>query len=374
MNRRLFATTAKGVEAVLARELERLGMREVKGETGGVSFTGNATDVYRANLWLRTANRVLLQLVEFECRSEDELYENVRRVDWREHLNSKMTLAVDANVRDSAITHSKYAALKVKDAVVDQFRQRTGARPSVDVSNPDLRINVHILRDRCTLSLDSSGDSLHKRGYRVAGVEAPLKETLAAAIIELTGWNGESAFVDPMCGSGTLVIEAALKAADIAPGLLIQDFGFQRWLNFDSKAWQALVKEAESAKREVEAPIIGSDLSAKAIAAAAANARAAGVAGFVSLSRTDFRDMEPPPPPGVVVINPPYGERLGDKKELEYLYKAIGDMFKKRFAGYTGFIFTGNLDLAKRVGLRASKRHILFNGPIESRLIEYTLY
>lgn len=372
---KFFAVTTKGLEPVLAKEMAALNLKAIKEELGGVRFEGNLVDAYRANLWLRTANRVLMSLIEFDCFSEDALYEGVRRVDWRKHLNPKMTLAVDANVKDSKITHSKYAALKVKDAVVDQLREKLGARPNVDTANPDVRINLHLHRNRAALSLDMSGDSLHKRGYRVGRVEAPLKETLAAGIVELTEWDCKTAFVDPMCGSGTILIEAAMKAARIAPGLLRRSFGFQRWLHYDREAWRKLVGEAEARrKRRLEFPILGFDISARAIDAAKANAEAAGVAGLIAFEKRPIDRFDPIEGPGVVVLNPPYGERLGEIKELEALYKTIGDTYKQKFAGFTGFIFTGNLELAKRVGLRASRRIVLFNGPIESRLLRYELY
>lgn len=375
MNQQFFATTAKGVETVLARELVQLGAQNVVEEPGGVGFSGSLEMAYRANLWLRTANRILMPVSEFACPSEQYLYDGVHQIDWGLHLTQKMTFAVDANVRNSNIKHSKYAALRAKDAIADQFREKIGARPSVDPTNPDLRINVHISRNHCILSLDLSGDSLHKRGYRVMQTEAPLKETLAAAIVDFTGWDMRTPFIDPMCGSGTIVIEAALKAANVAPGLLHKKFGFQRWLDFNGAIWDELVREAQEVRKgEIEAQIIASDISGKAIEAASMNARAASVDRFITFKRMDVRDLTPPPDHGVIVVNPPYGERLGQKAELAPLYRAIGDVFKKRCKGYTGYVFTGNLDLAKHIGLRASRRIILYNGPIESRLLRFELY
>ncbi len=372
---KFFAAAAKGVEPVLAGELRALGVRDIVEETGGIRFSGELEAAYKANLWLRTANRVLMTLREFNCPSEQALYDGVRKIDWRRHLTSKMTLAVDANVRSSTMKHSKYAALKTKDAIVDQLREKTGSRPSVDPENPDLRINVHIDRNYCTLSLDTSGESLHKRGYRTAGLEAPLKQTLAAALVGFTEWDMKSPFIDPMCGSGTIVIEAALKAANIAPGLIRKTFGFQNWLNFDKNSWDRLVNEAEALRKpKPQASIRGYDSSGRAIGAAMENARAAMVGPFVPFIRKDINDLEPPPGPGVIIVNPPYGERLGQKEELESLYKTIGDVFKQKCKGYTGFVFTGNPDLAKHIGLKASRRIVLYNGPIESRLLKYELY
>jgi len=375
MNQRFFATTAKGVEPVLTRELRLLGVQNIDEQTGGVGFSGDIETAYRVNMWLRTANRVLMPVLDFECASEQELYEGVRQIDWRQHLTQRMTFAIDANVRSSNIKHSKYAALKAKDAIVDQLREKTGGRPSVNPAGPDLRINIHIHRNRCTLSLDASGDSLHKRGYRVAQTGAPLKETLAAAIVEFTEWDTKIPLIDPMCGSGTIVIEAALKAANVAPGLLRKKFGFQRWLDFDKGLWERVVKEAQRLRKDkAEAEILGYDVSDKAIRAATSNTKAASMGGFISFAKRDIRELQPPPGPGIIIVNPPYGERLGEKKELEPLYKTIGDVFKQRGKGYTGYIFTGNLDLAKHIGLKASRRIVLYNGPIESRLLKFELY
>lgn len=370
-----FTTTAKGVEPVLANEMRALGLHNVKEETGGVGFTGALEDAYKANLWLRTANRVLMPVLNFDCKSEDELYGGVRQIDWRTYLTSGMTFAIDANVRDSNIKHSKYAALKAKDAIVDQLREKLGTRPNVNPENPDLRINIHIVKNLCTVSLDTSGESLHKRGYRVAQVAAPLKETLAAAIIEYTDWDMRSPLIDPMCGSGTIPIEAILKAANIAPGLLRGKFGFQRWPIFDKNAWDKLTKEArEKRKPAVEAQVLGYDISKKAVEASRRNAQAAIPGDLITFKQQDIRELSPPPGHGVIIVNPPYGERLGQKKDLAPLYKTIGDVFKRKCKGYTGYIFTGNLDLAKHIGLKASRRIILYNGPIESRLLKFELY
>jgi putative N6-adenine-specific DNA methylase len=372
---KLFATTAKGVEPVLVKELMRLGAADIIEETGGVSFSGGLRFAYVANMWLRTANRVLVPIAEFSSYSEDQLYRGVQEINWRDYLEIGMTFAVDANTRNSKITHSKYAALKVKDAVVDQFRSSTGKRPSVNTSNPELRINAHIINDYCTISLDSSGDGLNKRGYRSASIEAPMRETLAAALIEFTDWDLKTPFIDPMCGSGTIVIEAAMKAANIAPGLLRKKFGFKRWMNFNKKAWDDTVRDAE--RKVIDRgtpPIVGRDISSNALRAAAENIRAAGVDKLVTMERGNILDFYPPAGPGVIVVNPPYGERIGEKQELETLYKTLGDVFKQYCKGYTAYVFTGNLDLAKRIGLKCSRRIPLYNGPIESRLLKFELY
>ncbi|MBJ6726654.1 THUMP domain-containing class I SAM-dependent RNA methyltransferase [Geomesophilobacter sediminis] len=370
-----FVTTAKGVEEVLAAELAELELASVQAESGGVRFRGSLRDAYRANLWLHSASRVLMPVAEFACQSPDELYSGVRAVDWCSLVTSSMTLAVECSLRDSALTHSGFVALKTKDAIVDCVRDRTGSRPSVDTKDPDLRVNVRLFRNRCTVSLDLSGTPLDRRGYRLDRHEAPLKENLAAALIGLSGWNGETPFVDPMCGTGTIAIEAALKGARVAPGLLRRGFGFQRWPGFDQKVWRQLLEEARSLKRDpLPAPIVGSDVSAPVIEMARENARRAGVAGLVEFKQHAIADLTPPPGAGTMIFNPPYGKRLGEVEELKPLYRQIGDVMKQRCTGYTAYLFTGNLELAKSVGLKASRRIVLFNGPIECRLLKYELY
>jgi len=370
-----FATTAKGVEEVLAAELTRLGIPEVQQEGGGVRFAGGMEAAYRANLWARTASRILMPLAEFPCESPDELYQGVRTIRWTDYLTPALTLAVDCNLRDSALTHSGFVALKTKDAIVDEIRDRLGSRPSVDTKDPAVRVNVRLFKNRCTVSLDCSGTPLDRRNYRLERHEAPLKENLAAALVELSGWDGTTPFVDPMCGTGTIVIEAALKALNIPPGLLRAGFGFQRWPGYDRKLWQGLVDEARQGMlAELPAPIFGSDISHSAIAMAHQNARRAGVGDLITLGRGELAELTPPPGPGVLVFNPPYGKRLGEEEALRPLYKQIGDILKQRCKGYTAYLFTGNLELAKGVGLKASRRIVLFNGPIECRLLKYEMY
>lgn len=370
-----FATTAKGVEEVLAAELVRLGAEDVATESGGVRFGGGMEAAYRANLWLRTASRVLMPLAEFACETPEQLYQGVRTVDWTSYLTPAMTLAVDCNLRDSALTHSGFVALKTKDAMVDDVRDRLGSRPNVDTKDPDLRVNVRLFRNRCTLSLDCSGTPLDRRGYRLERHEAPLKENLAAALVELSGWDGSVPLLDPMCGTGTIAIEAALKALRIPSGLLRAGFGFQRWLGFDRPLWDRLVEEARQGMlADLPAPVLGSDISHSAIAMANENARRAGVGELIRLGRGPIAELAPPPGPGILIFNPPYGKRLGEEEALKPLYKEIGDVMKRRCKGYTAYLFTGNLELAKSVGLKAARRIVLYNGPIECRLLKYELY
>jgi len=370
-----FATAGKGVEGVVADELRRLGIMGVTVEKGGVRFKGEMPDCWRANLWLRAANRVLLPLAVFPCATPQELYDGVRTIPWMHHLTPEMTLAVDCSLRDSDITHSGFVALKTKDAIVDELRDRCGRRPSVDTRDPDLRVNVHLVKNRCTVSLDSSGAPLDRRGYRLDRTEAPLRETLAAAMVELSGWDGAIPLADPMCGSGTILVEAALKAARRAPGLLRKRFGFQRWPGFDPILWKAVVAEAQGAAlTSLPVPLLGCDQMGRALAVARQNARRAGVEGILTLVQQELAAFTPPPGPGVLLFNPPYGERLGEEEALKPLYRQIGDVMKQRCTGYTAYLLTGSQELAKCVGLRASRRFVLYNGPIECRLLKYELY
>ena len=382
-NMRFFATAAKGTEALVAKELMTTGALNIRSTVGGVHFEGGLETLYRANLWLRAANRVLMPIAEFACPTPEALYENARNVRWRDWMTVDTTFAVDCNCRDSQISHSHYAALKIKDAIVDGFRDSTGRRPNVDRRRPMLQINAHIAKDRCVLSLDASGDRLHRRGYRRQSADAPLRETLAAAIVELVAWDNEGMFIDPMCGSGTIVIEAALKAMNYAPGLLRCGtessgqvrFGFQRWRNFDRKLWTRLIDEARDGIREkISGRILGYDISRPAIRVASENAKLARLERHLRFMRGDALKLSPRGHRGVIVCNLPYGERTGEVEELKSLYRGFGDVLKQRCAGYTAYLFTGNLKLAKWIGLRTAKRFTLYNGPIECRLLKYELF
>lgn len=377
-NTRFFATSAKGVEFILAKELKELGVNELKTVSGGVHFEGSMEALYRANLWLRTANRVLMQLAIFPCPTPQVLYQNARQIRWHDWISAQQTLAVDCNCRNSAITHSHFAALKIKDAVVDQIRDSTGSRPNVNTRNPGIRVNAHIANDSCVLSLDASGDGLHMRRYRRQTTEAPIRETLAAAIVELADWNSEGLFIDPMCGSGTILIEAALKALNYAPGLLRvgnRSFGFQHWRGFNRERWDEIVREARNQVREkISGRLLGYDLSRAAIDIAKINVSAAGLTNKVRLSRGNVLNLNPSGHTGVIACNLPFGERSGDVEALAPLYKGVGDILKQRCTGYKAYLFTGNLKLVKSIGLRPSRRFALRNGPIESRLLEYELY
>jgi putative N6-adenine-specific DNA methylase len=372
---RYFATCARGIEPVLADELRSLGASAVEPGRGGAAFAGDRALLYQANLWLRTAIRVLMPVLTAPVSSPDELYDAVRSLDWSRYLTPEHTLAVDCNVRDSQITHSKYAALRTKDAICDQFVERCGRRPSVDVEQPLVPLNLHIYRNEAVLSLDSSGASLHKRGYRPILLKAPLNEALAAALVLLTGFRGETAFVDPLCGSGTLPIEAAWLALRRPPGLTRRRFAFQSWLDYDVGLWTQLRDEARrGVRKELPAPVVGSDVRRDAVEWSKTNARAAGIGHLVRFEAKDVREFRPPDgPPGVLLCNPPYGERIGEEKEWRGLYQTLGEVFRERCAGWTAYVFTGNARLAREIGLQPAAQVPLFNGKIPCRLLRFDL-
>lgn len=370
-----FATCARGLEPVLAAELHELEARDVTPGRGGVSFASDRATLYRANLWLRTAVRVLCPILDAPATSPEELYDAVRGVDWSRYMTPEHTLAVDCNVRDSAITHSKYAALKTKDAICDQFMDRLGRRPSVDTEQPMVGLNLHIHQDQAVLSLDSSGESLHKRGYRPILTKAPLNEALAAGLILLSGWQPATPLVDPLCGSGTICIEAAWLALHRPPGLTRKRFGFMGWMDYDVALWTALRDEARRAMlKQLPAAIGGSDIRSDAISFAKTNARAAGIGHLLRFDVKDIRDWQPPDvSPGTIICNPPYGERLGEERELRDLYRTLGTVLKERCAGWRAFVFTGNGRLARMIGLEVAERTHLFNGRIPCQLLRYDL-
>jgi putative N6-adenine-specific DNA methylase len=370
---RFFATCARGLEPLLAGELGRLGADEVSHGRGGVSFTGGNDLLYRANLWLRTAVRVLQPVWEGRVRSFDALYDAVRSLDWSEFLTPDHTLAVDSNVRDSAITHSQYASRRVKDAICDQFRERVGHRPSVDTERPMVGLNLHVSRNHAILSLDTSWDSLHKRGYRPIQIRAPLNEALAAGLLMQAGWDGSVPLVDPMCGSGTFVIEAAWVATNRPPGLTRKWFGFMGWANFDRPLWNAIREDARRAvKPAVGVSLRGSDLRADTVQFARQNAKAAGVGHLVAFERLDVKDARPPgDTTGVLMCNPPYGERIGDEAELRGLYRALGDTVQAHWPGWRLFVFTSNDWLAKQVGLKVVRALPFYNGSLACKLWEF---
>lgn len=369
-----FATVSRGLEEVAARELADIGAEDVRPDFTGVHFKGNKELLYKANLWARTTFRILMPIARIKSYNADELYRNVQKLDWSEYLKPEMTLAVSCTGKNQHLNHTHFTALQIKNAITDWQKARGGDRSSVDVENPDLLINAHIDRKHCILSLDSSGSSLHRRGYRPAVGTAPLKETLAAALLDLAEWTPDLPFLDPMCGSGTLPIEATLKALNIAPGLYRQ-FGFQTWLDYDRQLWQKLVREAsDRQKTDLDIPIIGSDRDLNVIRQAFANAESCGLEDWVKFSRQELSKIQAPADRGVLICNPPYGVRLGKEAELGELYRLLGDIFKQRFKGWTAYILTGSMKLSKQVGLRTSKRIKLYNGAIPCTLLKYEIY
>lgn len=375
-----FATAPKHLESLLADELRALGLTEVTETRGGARFGGPLTDAYRACLWSRVANRVLLSLASFPAESPDALYAGAGDVPWEDHLTLACTFSVQLDCSQSRISHSQFGALRVKDAVVDRFRARTGERPNVDTERPDVRIHAYLHRDQAILSLDLSGASLHLRGYRRQGSTAPLKENLAITILLRAGWPDlaaeRAALLDPMCGSGTLCIEGAMIAADIAPGLQRTYWGMAGWLGHDAAAWTTLLDEARerrTAGLDRLGHIRGYDRDPAAIRAALDNLDRAGLTGRVHFERRELRDCRPgrEGERGLVVVNPPYGERMGTESELPGLYGLLGSVLRERFLGWRASIFTGNPDLGKHMGLRARRYHSLYNGPIECRLLHF---
>ncbi|MBC34490.1 MAG: RNA methyltransferase [Bacteroidetes bacterium] len=369
----MIAKTFFGLEAELAKELRAIGATDIEEISRAVSFKGNLEVMYKANYLCYTALRILKPIKTFEVRDENELYQKVKEIKWWDYMEVDQTLAINAVVNHSKITHSQYASLKTKDAIADGFREKFRRRPSVDLDNPDLRINVHIHKDSCTLSLDSSGSSLHKRGYRSIVDKAPLNEVLAAGLLKLSDWNGQTNFYDPMSGSGTLLIEAAMQARNIPAGNYRTEFGFMGWKDYDEELWNKIVKEASNNIREFDHKIIGTDQSMKAVNFAKRNVRSARFEKYISIQRSRMQNFELPISEGLLVTNPPYGERLEEDDIIE-LYKMMGDQFKQKFQGFNAWIFSGNMDALKFVGLRPSRKIHMYNGAIECRFAKFEIY
>jgi 23S rRNA (guanine2445-N2)-methyltransferase / 23S rRNA (guanine2069-N7)-methyltransferase len=369
-----------GAADLLAAELTAQGVTELRERPWGVTWVGELASAYRACLWSRVASRVLLKLHSAPAATPEALYAAARQVDWSLHFGPTATLAVDFDAARSAITHTRYGALKVKDAIVDQLREQRGTRPDVDTTRPAVRINVRVVADEAVFAIDLAGESLHRRGWRTAGVAAPLKENLAAALLLRCGWPeiaaAGGAFVDPMCGSGTLPIEAATIAADIAPGIGRDYFGFLGWAGHDPALWAALLTEAQARRAACDYPggrIFGSDQDSRAIEAARGSAQRAGVADRVQFERATLAELRAPGPRGLLLVNPPYGERLGEADALKALYAQLGQVLKERFNGWQAGLFTGNPALGRELKVEARRRHRLFNGPIEAQLLRFDI-
>lgn len=370
-----FATVARGLEELAAQELTELGAQDVAQGFCGVSFQGDRELLYRVNLWARLPFRVLIKLGEFPSLDANELIESIQQIEWAKYLNPDLTMAVTVTGKNEQLNHSHFTAVQVKRAITNQQTKEFGSRSNVDIDEPDVRINVHIDKDICTVSLDSSGNSLHRRGYRSAVGDAPLKESLAAALMKMSGWTPDLAFVDPLCGSGTLPLEAAMQALNIAPGIFRDQFGFERWLDFDRALFEQLLKDAETGeKKDLELTIIGSDRSFEVIQQAKSNAQKSGVERYIQFAQLELAEVEAPSDSGILLCNPPYGERLGRDEDLGAFYKLLGDILKNRFKGWTAYVLSGNKELAKSIGLRSAQRFPVYNGTLACQLMKYEMY
>lgn len=368
----LIAKTFQGLEEVLAQELTELGASNIEIGCRMVSFTGDKAMMYRANFCLRTAIRILKPIKHFSAKTADEVYEAVKSIEWENYLDNMSSFAVDAVVFSNEFRHSKFVAYKVKDAIVDYFREKTGNRPSVRINNPDVSFNIHVAEDQCTLSLDSSGESLHRRGYRQEQVEAPLNEVLAAGMILMTGWRGECDLIDPMCGSGTIPIEAALIARNIAPGVFRKEFGFEKWKDFDQELFDSIYND-DSQEREFNHKIYGYDNNPKANEIATHNVKAAGVTKDVILKIQPFQQFEQPAEKSIIITNPPYGERISSGDLLD-LYQMIGERLKHAFTGNDAWILSYRDECFDQIGLKPSVKIPLFNGALECQFRKYQLF
>jgi putative N6-adenine-specific DNA methylase len=370
---KIIVKTSFGLEEVLMTELKQLGINNAILGNRAVTFTGNLNDLYKANLWLRTANRIIVPLQTFKISSDTDLYNKMKLIKWDDYFSVKQSFLIDSTVFSSLFNHTKYAAFKAKDAVVDQFRDKYGIRPNINTENPDIRLNLHIdAQNNCTISLDSSGEILSKRGFKESQSIAPMKEDLAAGMILLSDWDKKSTFIDLFCGSGTLLIEATMIAKNIAPNLKREKFGFMNWKNYDADLFTKIKNEAIAAQKPLANKIIGVEISGRSLGMARANISGAGLLDVIELHKKDFREFNAPADKGVIVSNPPYGERIGEN--VDELYKDFGDTLKKKYNGYSAWFISSNMEALKKVGLKPSKKIKLFNGNLECRLMNYQMY
>ena len=370
----MVAKTLFGFEDILANELTQLGAIHVEKGVRNVSFVGDKGFMYKANLGLRTAIKILKPIHSFRVIREQDLYNNVKKIKWENFLKTDGSLAVDATVHHSIFTHSKYTALKTKDAIVDRFRETTGTRPNVDLRFPDLKINVHIDRQRCTISLDTSGESLHRRGYKTATNIAPINEVLAAGLIIMSGWDGQTDFMDPMCGSGTILAEAAMIACNIPPNLMRKEFAFERWQDWDVDLFEKIEDSLLNKTRDFHHKILGYDKSPSAVKKAKENIKNAHLDEFITIKHEDFFKTQKAGCDKLhMVFNPPYGERL-ENLNVEEFYGNIGTILKHGYPNTSAWLITSNLEALKYVGLRPSRKIKVFNAKLESRLVKYEMY
>lgn len=373
-NFKMIAQTMFGLEEILIDELHALGATEIEKHNRAVGFQGDLGFMYKANLCLRTALRVLVPIHSFEIRNEDELYKQIKAMKWEEYMDLDDTLAINCSLNSDYFNHSQYLEQKTKDAIVDRFRELYGRRPDVDTHRPSLRINLFVSQEKCVVSLDSSGESLHKRGYRDKTNLAPINEVLAAGLVLLTDWDKKSNFVDPMCGSGTILIEAALIAANIPPGSYKDFFGFEKWKNFDRDLWNSVYDEAMSKINKNTPLIMGGEISKNVARKAIINLNEANLKHIIEIETSAFEDLPVPEGRGILIINPPYGERMNLDEDINALYKSIGDTLKKKWAGYDAWIITSNFEAAKHIRLNPKPKIKLFNGSLECRFMRYELY
>lgn len=368
----MIAKTFMGLENILAKELTELGANNVEKGRRMVSFTGDKAMMYRANFSLRTAIRILKPIKHFRAKSADQVYDEIKQIDWSRYIGDNSTFTVDSVVYSDDFSNSRFVTYKVKDAIVDQFRERTGKRPNISVSDPDVRLNIHIAEDKATVSLDSSGDSLHRRGYRQEALEAPLNEVLAAGMIMMTGWNGDTDFIDPMCGSGTIAIEAALIARNIAPGVFRKKYAFEKWPDFDADLFDDIYND-DSREREFEHHIYGYDIDFKAVNTAKRNVKAAGLSADITIDQQDFKDFKGHDGKALIVTNPPYGERISTPNLLE-TYKMIGERLKHAFKEGEAWILSYREECFQQIGLKPSVKIPLFNGSLECEFRKYSIF
>ena len=368
----LIAKTFMGLENVLAQELTQLGANNVRIGRRMVSFTGDKEMMYRANFQLHTAIRILKPIAHFKAKSAEDMYDEVKKIDWSKYILDGKTFSVDSVVYSDEFRNSRFVTYKVKDAIVDQFREKTGTRPNISVSNPDIRLNIHIAEDQATLSLDSSGESLHRRGYRQESVEAPLNEVLAAGMILMTGWKGATDFIDPMCGSGTLPIEAALIARNISPGVFRKEFAFEKWPDFDKDLFDEIYND-DSQEREFTHHIYGYDIDMKCVNTANLNIRAAGLSKDITIQQADFKNFEKPAEKSLLIMNPPYGERISTPN-LMATYKMIGERLKHQFAGNEAWVLSYREECFEQIGLKPSIKIPVYNGSLECEFRKYTIF
>jgi putative N6-adenine-specific DNA methylase len=372
MSFELIAKTMQGLEEVLAKEIIDLGGDQVQIGRRMVSFTGDNALLYKANLHLRTAVRILKPISSFKAKDPDEVYEQVRKIKWEDHFSPDQTFSIDTVVYSEFFRHSKFLSYRVKDAMADYFNEKFGKRPSVRLTNPDIYIHVHVSHNTCTVSLDSSGESLHKRGYRVDQTEAPLNEVLAAGMLLLAGWDGQCNFIDPMCGSGTLLIEAALIALKIPPGIYRKSFSFEKWIDFDADVFEELMNE-EVDENKFHFKIYGSDISAQAIQIAEKNIKSASLSKYIQLETRSIQKITEAPENGLLVTNPPYGERVS-APDLLSLYESIGERLKHAFPGYKAWILSYKEECFDKIGLRPSARFNLMNGSLDCEFRKYEIF